>query len=87
MKYDKPCKRCGECCKAEICMIGETVFGVVEPPCPALLKRDKIYYCGFVAIESEVDIQPLISRALGIGKGCDSEPIRLMATLMEGVRK
>ena len=67
-----PCKRCGYCCKHEICGVGQIVFGSIEPPCPALIKEGDIYSCAFVKAEQEFSVEPLIAEALGIGKGCDT---------------
>lgn len=68
----KPCLRCGKCCKAEICMIGEMAFGSTGAFCPGLIKCGNTHVCGLVAVEKEAGIEPLLSKALGIGKGCDS---------------
>ena len=69
---DRPCTRCGRCCRAETCMIGEITFGSVEGTCPALLDGNGIYCCGIVAFEEELGVNPMIKKALGIGRGCDS---------------
>lgn len=45
----KPCTHCGECCKEEVCPIGEIFTGTTKPPCPALAKdREGKYWCGLI---------------------------------------
>lgn len=36
----KPCKRCGHCCRTELCMVAEIfINNVNSTPCPALIKE------------------------------------------------
>jgi Fe-S-cluster-containing hydrogenase component 2 len=46
----KPCTHCGECCRQEICPIGEIFMRTTEPPCPALVKNPDTndYWCGLI---------------------------------------
>ena len=67
------CKQCGYCCKEEICQIGEMVFGIIEPPCPALVKENELYFCSFVVAENDFFVEPILTKALGIGIGCDRD--------------
>jgi len=48
--YGSPCSRCGVCCMASRCPLGQHVFGIEEPgPCPALTSLGEAGYgCGLV---------------------------------------
>lgn len=35
----QPCRRCGHCCKEEICIIAEVLIDNPKRPCPALIKE------------------------------------------------
>src|SRR6266536_4208581 len=49
--HGSPCNRCGLCCMATICNLGQHVFSRAEypGPCPALEKVGDEYVCGLVA--------------------------------------
>lgn len=68
--YTNPCNGCGLCCLLELCHIGEAMFPGVEPPCPALVIRPGQARCGAVIVEEAAGMEPVISRTLGIGRGC-----------------
>jgi hypothetical protein len=77
----KPCRRCGKCCKNEICSVFKLVSTigngtVPEPPCPGLIKEGKIHSCIFVKVEKACKMEPRITTALGIGRGCDAQFIK-----------
>ncbi len=44
-----PCTHCGDCCRGEVCPIGEIFLHTTEAPCPALVEKDGEYWCGLVA--------------------------------------
>jgi hypothetical protein len=68
----KECKRCGRCCKEEVCQLGEMAFGSISPPCPALINEGERYSCEFVKAEKMFFQEPKLAEALGVGKGCDA---------------
>jgi hypothetical protein len=79
-KFGSPCNGCGLCCAIVVCKIGQIAFGDIAGPCPAMTFIEDRFYCGLVLAEKafienspELMIKPLISNALAIGKGCDSE--------------
>ena len=71
--FQNKCIRCGKCCKEEVCKVGFEAFGSIQPPCKGLIQIDGEYACIFVKAEEEFKLDPYITRALGIGKGCDSD--------------
>lgn len=48
-RHGAPCNRCGACCKAMLCDLGQHVFGREIGPCPALQREEIGYRCGLVA--------------------------------------
>lgn len=80
----KPCKQCGECCKAEPCQVAIWVGLENQHPCEALEKSGNLYFCGlalhpqkYLNLGPKEDwkddfIREHIKRLLGIGMGCDS---------------
>ena len=74
-KYGSPCNGCGMCCANEICGIGKIAYPDAVAPCPALVySADRTHsICAIVDTERRSGMEPLIARALGVGKGCDSD--------------
>jgi len=68
----EPCNGCGYCCANEICGVGKIAFPEAVAPCPALVySADKTHsICALVDMERRSGVDPIISAALGIGKGC-----------------
>jgi hypothetical protein len=77
--YDEPCNGCGYCCSESLCFAAMGVLGR-EPnyidedagPCPFLRYVDAKFRCGLVLLEQESGLEPIISKSLGIGVGCQS---------------
>jgi hypothetical protein len=82
-----PCNGCGACCLAETCSIGADLLGL-DGPCPALEQDAGRYWCGLVRhparyiaahfpaadhMAFNAFFGELVERALGIGRGCDSD--------------
>lgn len=84
--HGSPCNNCGECCRAELCPLGVSVFRTVAGPCPALETRadDGQSACGLVAhpatympVRAHVYGKRAMSDAalilVGAGIGCDAQ--------------
>lgn len=77
-KHGDPCTRCARCCANEVCGVMLAMTPDATPPCPGLgYNRDhNLFSCRIVQSEQQF-IEPqdnwLITQALGIGKGCDSD--------------
>lgn len=86
-----PCTRCGQCCKAEVCYIGQLLFDNPEPPCPALLYDGEKHACGAVMHSDQVwpGSSARFAEALGIGRGCDREMNKVVGPpeIVEGLRR
>lgn len=76
-KYGNACNGCGWCCHSAVCYLGQEAFKIKEEntPCPAMMFIDGKVRCGLVEAEKELDGEPLLAKALGIDKGCDSDDI------------
>lgn len=73
-KKGRPCVGCGFCCAAEVCKIGQEVYGHGCPaPCPGMKFDGQRFVCIFVAFEAFKHVEPLLAKSLGIGKGCDAD--------------
>lgn len=81
--YGLPCNGCGFCCAAEPCQVARDFAGFTEGPCPAMQFEESRFVCGMVRNPSRYIDTPkaaddfigaMIGEALGVGKGCDSEP-------------
>lgn len=77
-RYGAPCNGCGYCCTKAVCDLGKEILGEnAEGPCDLLTYKDGRYWCSLVLAERVLvdggQAKPLLSDALGIGKGCDSE--------------
>lgn len=62
--------RCGVCCTQEVCLLGVEAFGKHKPPCQGLRFKNKQALCVLVETEVIFKLEPLLARALGIGRGC-----------------
>jgi hypothetical protein len=72
-RRSEPCNGCGLCCQVQVCDIGQQLFNVSDKgPCPGLIYRDGRTYCG-PAMGHKAG--PIISRMLGIGRGCCSDDV------------
>lgn len=82
----RPCTQCGECCRAEVCPVGETLLETVQVPCPALEFRDGKAWCGLVtnldAYKKRLHfnqpwqvefLQGYLKGLMNFGYGCDSD--------------
>jgi len=67
------CNQCGQCCKEEVCYIGERLFDTDKPPCPGLIYKNGKYWCSAVLYGDKFfkGSSALFSNALGIGTFCD----------------
>lgn len=70
-----PCNGCGLCCKEQVCVIGQDVFGEIDAPCPLLVKRKGLYRCGMVLMEASRPVEKKLAQALGIGMGCCADDV------------
>lgn len=73
-KYGSPCNGCGFCCSEEICEIGVIAYPDAVAPCPGLVmdRTEQRTLCSLVRAEAESGMAPMISIALGVGRGCDT---------------
>lgn len=69
------CKQCGECCKSEVCFVGQKLYDTMLAPCPGLIYEHEKFWCAAVKYgDSIVDgAGKFLSLALGIETSCDSE--------------
>lgn len=67
---DKPCTGCGQCCQEKICKWGMITFPGAEAPCPGLLWEDGRFWCLLVRVEASEQVEKLVTKSLGIGRGC-----------------
>ena len=80
-RYGEACNGCGLCCSLEPCGIAKARHGDIPGPCPELVYDAGRYRCRLVLMETLAtemglipgEFQALVTEALGIGKGCDSE--------------
>jgi len=82
--HGSPCNRCGQCCQATICPLGQNIFGRKLGPCPALsFDAERKSCCGLVAnpmayaiaITLEHGVAAASEAAIsliGSGTGCDA---------------
>src|SRR5262245_44282347 len=82
--HGAPCNRCGLCCEAEVCPMGEFVLGQSIGPCPALARDAQgNASCGLIATpEKFVPVRAAIygrqamsdaaAHLIGSGTGCDA---------------
>jgi hypothetical protein len=84
--HGKPCNRCGACCMATVCPIGQRILHRGPAgPCPALVKSAEPgeYQCGLVAdpawiapeetaIHGEAAMREAALVLIGSGTGCDA---------------
>lgn len=84
------CNRCGVCCMATLCPLGQALFKGEAGPCPALVPTVDGYGCGVVADPARYRPARALSKGagalraaaallIGSGTGCDAringEPI------------
>lgn len=76
--WQLPCNGCGLCCKEEICMVGQEIFGlwIGDGPCPGLIRERGKYRCLLVKLEAAMPVEKKLGEALGIGKGCCADQFR-----------
>lgn len=78
--HGQPCNNCGECCKAELCPLGQLLFRQVEGPCPALVDNK----CGLVShpmrfapfrtvAHGAQRMSEAAAHCIGAGIGCDAQ--------------
>ena len=61
-QYPYPCCRCGFCCLAQTCLMGQAVYGVGQhDPCPGLSFQGDLATCELALKEPQ---------AIGVGAGC-----------------
>ncbi len=73
--HGAPCTRCGLCCMATLCPLGEHIFGFHFGPCPALEKTKDGFGCGVVSravAKGRQDMADAASLLIGSGTGCDA---------------
>ena len=77
-----PCNGCGFCCAAEPCGLAVEFLGATAGPCPAMEFDAGRFWCGLVRNPSSYLDMPafgdpvvgaIFARAVGIGRGCDSD--------------
>ena len=70
--YPNPCSRCGFCCIAETCPVGQKMFGVERfGQCPGLKFEGDKATCSAYSLLCSGDMKKAeIEEILGIGKGC-----------------
>ena len=83
--YGAACNGCGACCIAMPCQLARDHVGVVEGPCPCLVKHDDRFLCGLVLEPhryviglsekpfADAILGPAFAAMLGVGKGCDAD--------------
>lgn len=76
--HGAPCMRCGLCCMATLCRIGEHVFRQKQGPCPALRFDAQGSRCGLLD-DATKPLRDAAKLLLYSGEGCDArfngEPI------------
>ena len=84
--HGAPCNRCGLCCIATICPLGQAVFGRETGPCPALVRAvapGEQYGCGLVAAPDRYRVGAAVVHGvekmrkaamtlIGASTGCDA---------------
>jgi hypothetical protein len=82
--YGQACNGCGQCCKNELCPLGNAVFKRWEGPCPALEREGERFGCGLVKhperwmpVRTFTVGKKIMSEAaaylIGAGRGCDAQ--------------
>ena len=67
-----PCARCGDCCKEEVCPMGEKVYKTKSFPCPGLMFDKGESSCELIKLMKPLEFA-FMSFVMGIGKGCTNE--------------
>lgn len=66
------CTHCGDCCRAELCHMGENVHKTKTPPCPSLIKKGDLYLCELIPMIEE-EYKYIMYFKMGIGWGCTND--------------
>lgn len=69
-RFAGPCNHCGECCKGQLCELGQMAFPSASAPCPGLDVREDVAMCSLVITEAAAGMAPMLANSLGIGCGC-----------------
>lgn len=69
--HGAPCNRCGVCCIATLCELGEHLFKKRAGPCPALVHNSEGYACGVVQ-ETSGEMREAALHLIGAAIGCDA---------------
>lgn len=72
----EPCNGCGVCCAAEVCSVGQVLFGKqCQAPCPGMQFREGRVRCHAVELADAIGPEhgAYIRLRMGIGMGCDSD--------------
>lgn len=69
---NKPCIRCGDCCKSEVCPMGEAVYKTTIIPCPGLQYNGKKSSCELMGLMNAEGFA-IMSFKMGIGAGCTND--------------
>lgn len=75
--HGSPCNRCGACCYATLCPLGQKVFRRAIGPCPALLYDGTESACGLV-------VEPAKYYLLAVLRAGSSEAASAAAALLVG---
>lgn len=79
------CNGCGQCCIERPCGLARDFAGVVEGPCPCLIRDESAWRCGLVVEPhrhvigmsekpfADAILGPMFAEMLGVGKGCDAD--------------
>jgi len=70
----EPCNGCGYCCHEIVCEVGLIVNPGDQAPCSLMVFDENRVWCGAVLMEKTSGLPRLAAEALGIGRGCDSDP-------------
>ena len=82
----RPCQRCGQCCREEICRVGEAVFKTSKSPCPGLVKRNRNWACLLAEI-CPSEFKFFFSLVMGFGCGCDMDAFERDETMRKAGEK
>jgi hypothetical protein len=69
--HGAPCNRCGLCCFATICDLGQAVFRRSTGPCPALEGSFGNASCGLTQ-HGPTKYREAAAHLIGAGQGCDA---------------
>ncbi len=82
--FGQPCNNCGECCKDQLCVLGQHLFGHFDGPCDALEDRPDSdgFMCGVAnnprayapvrtSINGTIKMRNAALQLIGAGIFCD----------------